>query len=82
MKELNKHTRELVEYVYANIGSLPLMFDAKGKSQKELEEITLNQLKGDFEDVWFETSEDGSRQLYIKPSPAVEELIIKIGGTI
>ena len=56
MKELNKHTRELVEYVYANIGSLPLMFDAKGKSQKELEEITLNQLKGDVEDVWFETS--------------------------
>ena len=58
------------------------MFDAKGKSQKELEEIILNQFKGDFEDAWFETNEDGSRQLHIKPFPAVEELIIKVGGTI
>lgn len=61
MKELNKHTLELVEYVYAHIGSLPLMFDAKGKSQKEIEEIIINHFKGSVEDVWFETSEDGRK---------------------
>lgn len=57
------------------------MEDIRNLKQKELEEIILSQLKEDVEDAWFETNEDGSRQLYIKPSPAIEELRIRVGGT-
>ena len=81
MKELDENTVKLADYVYEHIGSLRLMFDAKGESQEELEEIILSQFKDRVEDAWFETNEDGSRQLHIKPFPAVEKLKIKVGGT-
>lgn len=85
MKGLNDHTIKLIDHVYGHFGSLPLLFDTnttKGESQEEFEENVLNQFKDRVEDAWFETEEDGRRQLYVKPYPAVEELKIKVGGTI
>lgn len=81
MKELDENTVKLADYVNRHLGSLQLMFNAKGKSQEEIEESILNDFKDRVEDAWFETNEDGSRQLHIKPFPAIEKLEIKVGGT-
>ena len=80
MKELD-NTKKILDQIQGYIGSFQLLFDARSKTQEEIEETILESFKGCVKDAWFETNEDGSRQLYIKLSAPVKEIEIKVGGT-
>lgn len=81
MKELDDNTKKILDQIQGYISSFQLLFDAKGKTQEETEETILESFKGSVKDAWFETNEDGSRQLYIELHAPVEEIEIKVGGT-